>query len=67
LSDVLDGMFCCGPFSDVPSALRRSLHRALSPASKKDLKKSLETHPDILTIDGHLKNLREELKQLGDR
>lgn len=36
-------------------------------ANKKDLKKSLEVNPDIIKIDGHLKDLKEELKQLGDR
>lgn len=43
------------------------LHSFAREASKKDLKKSLDKHPDILKIDGHVKVLQEELKQLGDR
>lgn len=36
-------------------------------ASKKDLEKSLEAHPDLIKIEGHVRDLEEELKQLGDR
>jgi hypothetical protein len=36
-------------------------------APKKDLEKALEAHPDILKIDGHIAELNEELKALGDR
>jgi hypothetical protein len=36
-------------------------------ASKKDLQKSLESHPDLIKIEGHVRDLEEELKQLGDR
>lgn len=36
-------------------------------APKKQLEAALEAHPDILKIDGHIRELQEELKQLGDR
>lgn len=36
-------------------------------ANKKDLEKALENHPDIVKIDHHIKELNDELKQLGDR
>lgn len=36
-------------------------------APKKQLEAALESHPDIVKIDGHIKELEEELKVLGDR
>lgn len=36
-------------------------------ANKKDLEQALEKHPDIIKIDGHIAELKEELKVLGDR
>ena len=36
-------------------------------APKKRLEAALASHPDILKIDGHIAELEEELKMLGDR
>ena len=36
-------------------------------APKKELEAALAAHPDILKIDGHIAELEEELKVLGDR
>lgn len=36
-------------------------------APKKQLEAALASHPDILKIDGHIAELEEELKVLGDR
>lgn len=36
-------------------------------APRKQLEASLKKHPDILKINGHIDQLQEELKQLGDR
>ncbi|KAI0561029.1 hypothetical protein FGB62_94g055 [Gracilaria domingensis] len=36
-------------------------------APKKQLEAALASHPDIIKIDGHIAELEEELKILGDR
>lgn len=36
-------------------------------APKKQLEAALASHPDIIRIDGHIAELEEELKHLGDR
>lgn len=38
-----------------------------SVAPKKQLEAALAKHPDILKIDGHIAELQEELKNIGDR
>lgn len=42
-------------------------HAAWCVAPKKQLEAALAQHPDIIKIDGHIAELEEELKQLGDR
>lgn len=36
-------------------------------APKKQLEAALASHPDIIKIDGHIAELEEELRTLGDR
>lgn len=63
----------CAASDEMPSRWRKRQHPDATKlakkvrAPKKQLEAALATHPDIVKIDGHIKELEEELKVIGDR